>query len=1597
MVQNGKPLGQMLIKLSLDSSAFSDSLTGAQRATKTAVREMQSGFKVAAGGATTLSSLASKQQGLTKVIQAQEKELGYLKNAYDKTLDSQGNATSKTAAAAQKYNEAQAKLAGYKQEMVNTAGAMAEMKVKTEGATGAINAGSEKMIASGKAMQSMGSALTKGVTLPIVAGAAAVTKAAVSWESDFAGVKKTNDEVVDSTGKVVYSYKDLENGLKDLATQLPASHKEIAGVAEAAGQLGIKTENVKSFTKTMIEMGMSTDLSAEQAAKSMARFANITGMSQKDFDKLGSSLVDLGNNFASTEPEIMDMSLRLAGAGKQVGMTEGDILGLSTALSSVGIEAEAGGSAFSKVMIQMQLAVEKGSGAFEDLRERAADAGISMEQLQVAIRNGGKDQKAVAEAMGMTSSELKKMYKEADKSKTSLENFSNVAGMTSEQFSKLFKDDPTKAITTFIQGLKDSEKHGTSAIKVLDDMDIKEVRLRDSLLRAANASGVFDRAIQTGNKAWKENTALTEEAGKRINTTESQLKLLKGQINNVAITLGRPMLEALNSTISVSKPLIKNIAEMADKFNDASPKTQQMILKLAAFAAAAGPVLSVTGKMSSGIGSLGKSFVELSASMAKKKAITEMTKELATSAVNADTFSVALGGGATKMGLFGSAASTAAGSSGLGAMAASLGPLGPSILGIVGVGGALAIGYGAWKTFGEEAWNSSQRVKQWGTDVGATTDATLDKVQSNTQQASGQFGLMAAGLSNNTSGMVSNLETIGSTIETALTKRMEAFNTAISMVPDELKNTMETIAGKAKEETQKALDIVQENNERILQIKQNYVDKDGQTTLQGAKMIQDLMKQSTEEYLKITVNDADARRKVMDALNGDIEKATQEQAKSMLQTLGKQRQETKASYSQQLEDFKGVLKEQGILNTEYGQQMVKAFEEARDSSTDAFDQQMAHIVEKYPELLDEISLVNGQVISSSGEMSSAMIAENEKIIGNAKVLSDKLSESARNNAETLSWTANEATKAGETWNALELLDKDGKVKTNASEIVAEATKDINVWNNLKVLVHDADLDSNAKRVIGEAAIVNGYWNGMAFEDKKAILQDEFSITMYEALKSTGAWDNMSVEAKTAFLYSNTPEVMAETLLNLGLWNDFLPNIKELNAKNEGFLQVLSTSEEKLQHWSSIPSDVKEIIGDNYDFLQKVYESDLAYTRWKDMPETEKRLLANNTEFLQTILTSETKWTQWNSIPDDQKNMLASNEDLLNKIFSSKENYNAWVLLPDNLKKLMGENSDLLEKLNTGEIKLNEFDANNPALKQLLGDSYNVQEAASQGENAINSYKRNNAPDKYLNGNSTNVQNASTQGERSLNLYSRNNPSIKNLTGNASSVNSATTSGGSSLNRYAGNNPGTKYLTAFDNASGPAVVATNGVVGFARQSDHTVTLTTRIKRIFETIGDAFGFKNGTNFFKGGDMIVNDQRGPLYKELIEFPNGMKFIPEGRNVFIPNAPKGTKVYTASQTKRMIPHYANGVGVSSDSEFVRYANDTNRSMNNTIEINQDNQRVEALLLRIANSLESIMSSPSEIIMETDLREIARGTLPYQEKLRNFNEAISTVMRGET
>lgn len=386
----------------------------------------------------------------------------------------------------------------------------------------------------GSKFESVGKKLTTGVSLPLVAIGGLAFKASVDFESAFAGVKKT----VDATDEEL---AQMRQGLRDMAKEGPTSATALSGIAEAAGQLGIQTPNILGFTKVVADLGVSSNLAGEEGATMLARFANITQMPQGDFERLGSTIVALGNAGASTEAEIMAMGLRIAGAGAQVNMTEPQILGLANALSSVGIEAEAGGSAISKVMIEM-----------------ASE-----------VANGGEK----------------------------LSKFAEVAGMSSTDFQKAFKTDAAGALVSFVEGLGKMKTEGENTFGVLDELGFSEIRVRDALLRASGAGDLFRTSLELGSKAWQENTALSNEAAQRYATTESKLATLRNKLTDVGITLGDALAPAFMKALDAAQPFIGAIENLANWFAQLDPGVQQVIVSIGLFLAALGPVIYIGGTL----------------------------------------------------------------------------------------------------------------------------------------------------------------------------------------------------------------------------------------------------------------------------------------------------------------------------------------------------------------------------------------------------------------------------------------------------------------------------------------------------------------------------------------------------------------------------------------------------------------------------------------------------------------------------------------------------------------------------------------------------------------------------------------------------------------------------------------------------------------------------------------------------------------------------------------------------------------------------------------------------------------------------------------
>lgn len=367
----------------------------------------------------------------------------------------------------------------------------------------------------------------KPLSMLSFAGIAAATKTAIEFEDAWTGVTKT----VNATPQ---QFEKINKGLKDLAQNTSSTYQDIAHYAELAGQMGIPTDSIVGFTKTITELGDTTNLVGEEAAQSIAKFSNVMVSQSKKtntyYSRLGSTIVDLGNKFSTTEADIMAMATRLGVAGKMVGFNSNQVLGLSTALSSLGIEAAAGGSSVSKML----------------------------KTIDISVSTGDKK----------------------------LQKFAEVSGMTSEQFQKAWGEDAAGTFLKFVEGIGKS----ADVTKTLDELGIKEVRQAQSMGALAQSSDVLANALNVSKNAWNDNSAMANEAEKRYATLKSQLSQTWEAIKQAGNELGQAFTPTLTD-------LLKIVKKAANAFSDLDEGTQQTIAKMLLLTAAAYPTAKGVSKV----------------------------------------------------------------------------------------------------------------------------------------------------------------------------------------------------------------------------------------------------------------------------------------------------------------------------------------------------------------------------------------------------------------------------------------------------------------------------------------------------------------------------------------------------------------------------------------------------------------------------------------------------------------------------------------------------------------------------------------------------------------------------------------------------------------------------------------------------------------------------------------------------------------------------------------------------------------------------------------------------------------------------------------
>lgn len=390
-------------------------------------------------------------------------------------------------------------------------------------------------------------------------GAAAVLNVTAGNFADFetalTGVQKTTD----LSGNSLRAFGET---IQRLSTEIPVASEDLLGIATTAGQLGVSgSKNLENFVETVAKVGVATDLTADQAATSFARILNVANESIDNIDEFASVVVRLGNTFETTESEIVRVANEVGRSVSQFDVASEKVAAISTALRSLGVQAQLGGSVVGK--------------AFRTIND--------------AINDGGQQ----------------------------LEDLAKFTGLTVEQIRKNFAEDAVSVFQVFVEAVG---KSGRRASDELAKFGLKGDEVNKVLPVLASRSDKLAKALELAAQEMENATALNEEARKAFATLSSETQKTLNTFTSIATNIGAlfaPALKILLQTLNSIGQALLDVSQAAIKLSDAF-----IILLPSAVAALAvmapatlGSISAALLTMGGNVLALGKSFALLSVSL----------------------------------------------------------------------------------------------------------------------------------------------------------------------------------------------------------------------------------------------------------------------------------------------------------------------------------------------------------------------------------------------------------------------------------------------------------------------------------------------------------------------------------------------------------------------------------------------------------------------------------------------------------------------------------------------------------------------------------------------------------------------------------------------------------------------------------------------------------------------------------------------------------------------------------------------------------------------------------------------------------------------
>lgn len=184
---------------------------------------------------------------------------------------------------------------------------------------------------------------------------------------DFDDGLKSVSKTTGLSGQGLQSYSDdviqLSRSLKTVSTD------KLLEYSSVAGQLGVKgRQDLLNFSDALAKLETASDISGEEGATKIARLLTLTDGGVQNVKQFGDEIVNLGNNFAATEGEILANAEAIAQNTGIYKVARTDVLAYATATKAVGLEAELVGSTFSRTLGEFEKISRTGKGVSDLLK-----------------------------------------------------------------------------------------------------------------------------------------------------------------------------------------------------------------------------------------------------------------------------------------------------------------------------------------------------------------------------------------------------------------------------------------------------------------------------------------------------------------------------------------------------------------------------------------------------------------------------------------------------------------------------------------------------------------------------------------------------------------------------------------------------------------------------------------------------------------------------------------------------------------------------------------------------------------------------------------------------------------------------------------------------------------------------------------------------------------------------------------------------------------------------------------------------------------------------------------------------------------------------